>query len=45
MGRGNYDIGNRVAYAKGFLDFALRRDDTRETLQEHRRQYLNDDEA
>ena len=45
MGRGNYDLGNRVAYAKCFLDFALRRDDTREALQEHRRQYLSDDEA
>ncbi len=44
MGSGNYDIGNRVEYAKCFLDFALRRDDTREALQEHPRQQLGEDE-
>ena len=38
-----YDIGNRVEYAKCFLDFALRRDDTREALREHLRQHLDDE--
>ncbi len=38
-----YDIGNRVEYAKCFLDFALRRDDTREALRAHLRQQLDDD--
>ncbi len=40
-----YDIGNRVEYAKCFLDFALRRDDTREALRAHLRQHLDDDEG
>ncbi|MEZ4702733.1 MAG: UTP--glucose-1-phosphate uridylyltransferase GalU [Rhodothermales bacterium] len=30
-----YDIGNRVEYAKCFLDFALRREDTRDAILEH----------
>lgn len=30
-----YDIGNRVEYAKCFLDYALRRDDTGDALREH----------
>ncbi len=30
-----YDIGNRVEYARCFLDFALRRADTGEALREH----------
>jgi len=32
-----YDIGNRVEYAKCFLDYALRRDDTKAALREHLR--------
>ena len=35
-----YDIGNRVEYAKCFLDFALRRDDTAQSIREHLRDYL-----
>lgn len=35
-----YDIGNRVEYAKCFLDYALRRDDTREAIRAHLLQYL-----
>jgi len=30
-----YDIGNRVEYAKCFVDFALRREDTANALREH----------
>ena len=30
-----YDIGNRVEYAKCFIDFALRREDTRDAIQAH----------
>lgn len=30
-----YDIGNRVEYAKCFLDFALRREDTAEAIKAH----------
>jgi UTP--glucose-1-phosphate uridylyltransferase len=30
-----YDIGDRVEYAKCFLDFALRREDTRDAIIEH----------
>lgn len=30
-----YDIGNRVEYAKCFLEYALRREDTREAVREH----------
>jgi UTP--glucose-1-phosphate uridylyltransferase len=30
-----YDIGNRVEYAKCFLDFALRREDTSAAVREH----------
>ncbi len=30
-----YDIGNRVEYAKCFLDYALKREDTREAILEH----------
>ena len=32
-----YDIGNRVEYAKCFIDYAMRRDDTREAMIEHLR--------
>ncbi len=32
-----YDIGNRVEYAKCFIDYALRREDTREAVVEHLR--------
>jgi len=35
-----YDIGNRVEYAKCFIDFALRRDDTREAIREHLRAHM-----
>jgi len=30
-----YDIGNRVDYAKAFIDFALRREDTGEAIRAH----------
>lgn len=30
-----YDIGNRVEYAKCFIDYALQREDTREAVLEH----------
>ena len=30
-----YDIGNRVEYAKCFIDFALRRPETAEAVREH----------
>lgn len=30
-----YDIGNRVEYAKCFIDYALKRDDTRDAILEH----------
>lgn len=33
-----YDIGNRVEYAKCFIDYALKRDDTREAILDHIRQ-------
>jgi UTP--glucose-1-phosphate uridylyltransferase len=36
-----YDIGDRVEYAKCFLDFALRRADTRDAILEHLRQHLS----
>ncbi len=32
-----YDIGNRVEYTKCFLDYALKRDDTREAIMDHLR--------
>ena len=35
-----YDIGNRIEYAKCFLDFALRREDTAEAMREHLRRQL-----
>jgi len=30
-----YDIGSRVEYAKCFIDFALRREDTGEAVRKH----------
>ena len=30
-----YDIGDRIEYAKAFIDFALRRDDTGEAIRRH----------
>ena len=36
-----YDIGNRVEYAKCFIDYALRRDDTKDALREHLRKLLD----
>jgi UTP--glucose-1-phosphate uridylyltransferase len=38
-----YDIGNRVEYAKCFIDFALRRQETAKAIREHLRQSLRDD--
>ena len=38
-----YDIGNRVEYAKCFIDFALRRDDTREVIRAYLAQQLKID--
>jgi UTP--glucose-1-phosphate uridylyltransferase len=35
-----YDIGNRVEYAKCFVDFALRRPETAAALREHLRTVL-----
>ena len=35
-----YDIGNRVEYAKAFIDFALRREDTRDAVLAHLREKL-----
>ncbi len=35
-----YDIGNRVDYAKCFIDYALRRDDTRDAIVAHLRNRL-----
>ncbi len=35
-----YDIGNRVEYAKCFLDYALRREDTRDAIRDHLLQQL-----
>jgi len=35
-----YDIGNRVEYAKCFIDFALRRPDTSEQIRAHLRNVL-----
>jgi UTP--glucose-1-phosphate uridylyltransferase len=32
-----YDIGDRIEYAKCFIDFALRRDDTARAIEEHLR--------
>ncbi len=32
-----YDIGNRIEYAKCFIDFAMRREDTRKAVIEHLR--------
>jgi len=37
-----YDIGNRVEYAKCFIDFALRRQETAKPVREHLRQSLQD---
>ena len=37
-----YDIGNRVEYAKCFIDFALRRPETAKAVREHLRQILGD---
>ncbi len=37
-----YDIGNRVEYAKAFIDFALRREDTAEAVREHLKNKLAD---
>ena len=37
-----YDIGNRVEYAKCFIDFALRRQETAKAIREHLRQSLQD---
>ena len=37
-----YDIGNRVDYAKCFIDFALRREDTHEAVLEHIKSRLTD---
>ena len=37
-----YDIGNRVEYAKCFIDYALRRADTKEQIREHIKEYLDD---
>ena len=36
-----YDIGNRVEYAKCFIDFALKRDDTREAILQHLEKHPN----
>ena len=35
-----YDIGNRVEYAKCFLEYALRREDTRDEVRAHLQAYL-----
>lgn len=40
-----YDIGNRIEYAKCFLDFALRRDDTRDAVREHLIEQLNEEKS
>ena len=37
-----YDIGNRVEYAKCFIDFALRRPETANAVREHLRTVLRD---
>jgi UTP--glucose-1-phosphate uridylyltransferase len=37
-----YDIGNRVEYAKCFIDFALRRPETAQAIREHIRKILPD---
>jgi UTP--glucose-1-phosphate uridylyltransferase len=37
-----YDIGNRVEYAKCFIDFALRRPETAKAVRDHLRQLLED---
>ena len=34
-----YDIGNRVEYTKCFIDYALRREDTRQAVLEHLRKH------
>lgn len=35
-----YDIGNRVEYAKCFIDYAIKREDTRDAILEHLRSRL-----
>jgi len=37
-----YDIGNRVEYAKCFIDFALRRPETAAAVREHLRAILEE---
>ena len=37
-----YDIGDRIEYAKCFIDYALRRDDTGAAVREHLRKWLDD---
>lgn len=37
-----YDIGNRVEYAKCFIDFALRRPETAKAVREHLRALLEE---
>jgi UTP-glucose-1-phosphate uridylyltransferase len=37
-----YDIGNRVEYARCFLDFALRRPETAAAIREHLRTLKTD---
>ncbi len=36
-----YDIGNRIEYARCFIDFALRRPDTAEAMREHVRRAIS----
>ena len=36
-----YDIGDRIEYAKCFIDYALRREDTRHAILEHLRQWVD----
>ncbi len=36
-----YDIGNRVEYAKCFIDYALSREDTRDAVLEHLRNHVD----
>jgi UTP--glucose-1-phosphate uridylyltransferase len=38
-----YDIGNRVEYAKCFIDFALRRPETATAVREHLRKALEEE--
>ena len=35
-----YDIGNRVEYAKCFIDYALRRSDTGSSIRKHIQNHL-----